>query len=102
VNWRRERVGPGFRWAGLAAIRFQQGKYDEARQLAQQALGADSASPGANVVWGQLRLVEGKPTEAQKSFELATKAEGVPPWILAEAYGGLGRISAFQKIMDLR
>ncbi|MBF0476195.1 MAG: tetratricopeptide repeat protein, partial [Deltaproteobacteria bacterium] len=60
-------------------------------------LGVNPASPGANVVLGKLSLAEGQPGKAQKSFELAAKTENAPSWVLAEAYGGLGRISAFQK-----
>ncbi|MBF0497797.1 MAG: CHAT domain-containing protein, partial [Deltaproteobacteria bacterium] len=69
-------------WEGLAAVRFQQGKYDEARQLAQQAFSVNAASPGANVVLGKLRLAEGQPGEAQKSFEIAAKTENAPSWVL--------------------
>jgi len=84
------------RFEGLAAVLFESGDQDKAREMADTALELFPGSMYAHVVIGNILFSRGKMDEAAPAYEKAAQQKRAPSWQRAEALNGLGRIYSAQ------
>jgi class 3 adenylate cyclase/CHAT domain-containing protein/predicted negative regulator of RcsB-dependent stress response len=86
----------GQAYAGLAAVAFSRGDYQQALDLAQQAERTEPEIAYSHVIRGHIFLNQGKIAEAAAAYRTATAKAVALPWQQAVAYDRLGRIYAAQ------
>ena len=84
------------RFEGLAAVLFERGDLDKAREMADTALELFPGNMYAHVVVGNILFSQGKMDEAAPAYEKAAQQKRAPSWQRAEALNGLGRIYSAQ------
>ena len=84
------------RFEGLAAVLFESGDLDKAREMTAKALELFPGNMYAHVINGSILFSQGKLDEAAQEYEKAAQQKRAPSWQRAEALNGLGRIYASQ------
>jgi tetratricopeptide (TPR) repeat protein len=82
--------------AGLAALSFARGNYQQALDFASQAERAAPDTAYSHVIRGHVYLNQGKTAEAAAAYRGATQKTTAFAWQQAEAYDRLGRLAAAQ------
>jgi class 3 adenylate cyclase/CHAT domain-containing protein/predicted negative regulator of RcsB-dependent stress response len=82
--------------AGLAAVAFARGDYQQALDFAAQAERASPETAYNHVIRGHIYLNQGKTEQARAAYRTATVKTNALPWQQAVAFDRLGRLYAAQ------
>lgn len=82
--------------AGLAALAFARGDYQQALDFAAQAERVAPETAYSHVIRGHIYMNQGKTAEARAAYRTATLKANALPWQQAVAFDRLGRLDAAQ------
>lgn len=82
-------------YEGLAAVYWETGKREQAKEKAEQAVNLEPNRIYANIILGRLALEDNNLEQARNHFLAASQGAG-PEWQRATAFNELGRIYAAQ------
>ncbi|MBI4639568.1 MAG: tetratricopeptide repeat protein [Candidatus Tectomicrobia bacterium] len=87
-------------YEGLAALAFETGEHNRAREMAEKAIQLDPQNLYSHVIKGNIALSQGNLQEAEATYRLALDKTHGLSWQKAVAYNRLGRVYSALQMND--